>query len=50
MTRVAGRGRESGVSVDQRFAQVWTLQDGAVTRIESYLNPAEALEAAGLSE
>ncbi len=50
MTRVAGRGRESGVAVDQRFAQVWTLQDGAVTRIESYLNPAEALEAAGLSE
>ena len=50
MTRVTGRGRGSGVAVDQRFVQVWTLRDEAVTRIESYLNPAEALEAAGLPE
>ena len=50
MTRVTGRGGVSGVAVDQRFAQVWTLQDEAVTRIETYLNPSEALEAAGLSE
>ena len=50
MTRVTGRGGVSGVAVDQRFAQVWTLRDEAVTRVETYLNPSEALEAAGLSE
>jgi len=50
MTRVSGRGRESGVAVDQRFAQVWTLRDGAVIRIETYLDEGEALEAAGLGE
>ena len=50
MTKVAGRGRGSGVAIDQRFAQVWTLRDAAVTRIESYLDPMEALQAAGLRE
>ncbi len=50
MTRVTGHGKGSGVAVDQRFAQVWTLQGAAVVRIDTYLNPAEALEAAGLRE
>lgn len=47
MTKVAGRGRGSGVAIDQRFAQVWTLRDGAVTRIESYLDPMEASKPPG---
>ena len=28
-----GRGRESGVEVEQRFWQVWTLRDGKAVRV-----------------
>jgi len=50
LTRVTARGKGSGVTLDQRIGQVWTLRGEAVVRIDSYLNPPEALEAAGLSE
>jgi hypothetical protein len=30
------------------FAQVWTVRDSMVTRMEMYANPTEALEAVGL--
>ena len=50
MTRVTGRGKGSGIPVDEQFGQVWTLRDGRVVRIETYVNPSEALEAARLSE
>jgi ketosteroid isomerase-like protein len=32
------------------FAQVWTLRDGKQTRVESYADPGEALEPAGLGQ
>ena len=48
--RVSGRGKGSGVNVEQHNGQVWTFVDGKVARIDSYMNRAEALEAAGLSE
>ena len=50
MTRVTGRGKGSGIPVDKRFGQVWTLRDEAVVRIDTYVNPPDALEAAGLWE
>jgi ketosteroid isomerase-like protein len=45
-----GRGKASGVEVDQRFAQLWTLRDGKIIRMEMYRDREAALEAAGLSE
>ena len=45
-----GRGKGSGVEVDNRLGQVWTFRDGLVVRWETYSTLAQALEAAGLSE
>jgi ketosteroid isomerase-like protein len=45
-----GRGRESGLEMDMKWAQVTTICDGRVTRIDNYDNRDAALEAAGLSE
>jgi ketosteroid isomerase-like protein len=50
MTRVTGRGRGSGIPVDKHLGQVWTLRGEAVVRIDTYVNPPEALDAAGLRE
>ena len=48
--RVRGKGRESGVEMQADYAYVWTFREGKVVRLKSYANPADALEAAGLSE
>src|SRR4051812_5909906 len=40
-----GRGRTSGVEVDARFYEVYTLRDGKVVRVDEYVDRAEALEA-----
>jgi ketosteroid isomerase-like protein len=45
-----GRGRGSGVEVDARFYEVYTLREGKVSRVDEYTEREEALEAAGLSE
>jgi ketosteroid isomerase-like protein len=45
-----GRGKGSGVEFGERQGSVWTLFDGKVTHVDWYRDPAEALEAAGLSE
>ena len=45
-----GRGRKSGVSVDTRFYEVYTLREGKVSRVDEYTERAEAFEAAGLSQ
>ena len=45
-----GRGRKSGVMVDARYYEVYTLRDGKVSRVDEYSERDEALEAAGLSE
>jgi ketosteroid isomerase-like protein len=44
------RGRASGVEVERPFALLWTLREGKVIRVVWFLDRAEALEAAGLSE
>jgi ketosteroid isomerase-like protein len=46
--RHSGRGKVSGIEVDQRYAMVWTLSDGRAVRMEMYLTRDEALEAMGL--
>jgi len=48
--RLYARGRESGVEVDSATAWLFTLRDGKIVRARGYLNPEEALEAAGLRE
>jgi ketosteroid isomerase-like protein len=50
IVRQRGRSKTSGVSVEMRFGQVWTFQDGKQIRMQMYASPEEALEAAGLSE
>jgi ketosteroid isomerase-like protein len=48
--RRRGRGKESQVEVEARSGVIWTLRDGKVVRMETDLAPADALQAAGLSE
>jgi ketosteroid isomerase-like protein len=49
--RLVGTGKGSGVEVEQPIAQIVTVSDGRVVRMEiGYANRQEALEAVGLSE
>jgi ketosteroid isomerase-like protein len=45
-----GRGRGSGVEIDNHIAQVWTYRDDKAIRMVAYEERADALEAAGLPE
>jgi ketosteroid isomerase-like protein len=44
-----GRGKISGIEIDQRFAMVWTLRDGRAIRMDMYGTRDEALDAVGLA-
>jgi ketosteroid isomerase-like protein len=46
--RASGRGRESGLVIEQRIPSVWTVHDGEVVRVRGYRDDADALEAVGL--
>jgi ketosteroid isomerase-like protein len=48
--RLRGRGRSSGVEVDARFYDVYTLRDGKIVRMDQFTERSEALEAVGRSE
>jgi ketosteroid isomerase-like protein len=48
--RVRGRGRASGVEIDSPINWVVEFRGATVTRMRDYLDPKEALEAAGLRE
>jgi ketosteroid isomerase-like protein len=41
-----GRGRGSGAEADRRFAQLWTVRDGAVVRFRAYSDREAAVRAA----
>ncbi len=45
-----GRGRGSGVEIDNRWGQLYTIENGLITSVTMYDSPARALEAAGLRE
>ena len=47
---LTARGQESGLEVDQRFFQVYTVRDGKISRMVEYVDRARALEAAGLGD
>jgi ketosteroid isomerase-like protein len=38
-----GRGRASGLQLDTRFCQVWSVRSGAVVRMEEYATREQAL-------
>ena len=48
--RIRVRGKESGAEAQSAAGWVVDLKDGKAVRILEYLDPGEALEAAGLSE
>lgn len=48
VVRQRGRSKASGLPVDMYFAQVWTLRGGKQTRVQTYADPDEAIEAVGL--
>ena len=50
VARQSGRGKGSGAAVEVQFAIVYTLKGGQVVEHLHYRDPAEALEAVGLSE
>ena len=45
-----GRGKGSGVEIENTWGQLYTVQNGLITSVTMYASPTEALEAAGLSE
>jgi ketosteroid isomerase-like protein len=45
-----GRGRASGIPVDARLYEVYTLSDGKIVRIDEFTDRNAAFQAAGLSE
>ena len=47
--RFRARGRGSGVEVDARLYDVFTLRDGMIVRMDQFAERSEALEALGLS-
>jgi ketosteroid isomerase-like protein len=50
MARFRGRGRTSGVEVESRLYEVYTMRNGMILRVDEFSDRAEALEAAGLRE
>ena len=48
--RLGGRGRGSGVEIDARFYDVYTLRDNKIVRMDQFTERSEALAAAGLSQ
>lgn len=48
--REVGAGAGSGVPVERRTGWIHTLRAGKIVRSEIFLDPADALEAAGLSD
>jgi len=48
--RATGRGRSSGLEVDQRWGSILAVRDGKIVSAIGYPTPEQALEAAGLSE
>ena len=45
-----GRASSSGVETETRMGYIWTVAEGKATRFRWFNDPAEALEALGLSE
>jgi len=44
------RARHSGIEFSQPLSYAWTFRDGRIVHFQSYRDPSDALEAAGLPE
>jgi ketosteroid isomerase-like protein len=44
------KARHTGIEFDSPLAYAWTLRDGKIVHFQSFLEPEDALEAAGLLE
>jgi ketosteroid isomerase-like protein len=45
--RLLARGKETGIEVEQRIVQVWSLRDEKAIRVDVFSTLEEAMEAAG---
>ena len=45
---MTGRGRTSGVPVEEHIAHLWTMRDGLAVELQAFTELADALQAAGL--
>jgi ketosteroid isomerase-like protein len=45
--RLRGRGRASGIEIDARFYDVYTLREGKIVRMDQFAERSEALHAVG---
>ena len=45
--RLSGRGRGSGIEVDARFYDLYTVRDRKIVRMDQFSEQSEAVEAAG---
>jgi ketosteroid isomerase-like protein len=50
VVRDEGKSKSAGIKLERRHAEVWTLRDSRVVRIEPFDNKHQALGALGLSE
>ena len=50
VAHLTGKGKASGLPVDERVGQIWTWRNGLVWRTDTYFDFREALEAVGLRE
>jgi ketosteroid isomerase-like protein len=50
LVRWVGRGKASGAQGEVSMAMVWTVREQAITRVEFFLDRAQALEAVGLRQ
>ena len=48
LVHARGRGRASGMQIDNHIAWVWTFRDEQLARMVVYEEPSDALEAVGL--
>jgi ketosteroid isomerase-like protein len=47
--RQRARGKGSGLQIDERFYQLYTVRDGMIIRFDEYSDEDRALQAAGLA-
>ena len=48
--RFRGTARHTGIAVDERVGYLWAFRDGKVIHLRSFRNPADALQAIGVTE
>jgi ketosteroid isomerase-like protein len=49
VVQLTAKGRQTGIPVEQRIAQVWSIRNGKALGVRTYPSLSEALEAVGLT-